>query len=524
MKIAGGAQYPDELLTQLDAAAIVLAIIGTDWLTATGDYGLRRIDDETDWVRRELRTALAAGSDVTVIPVLIDDASLPPEADAPRALPPDVVQVAFLQAITIRNDHWDHDLQPLAARVAELTGWPQSTRGPAPATSPSAPRLFGRPPIVVDNFQDRSKYLRSIEDADDAVLCAVHGIGGVGKSQLAALYFETNQQRYGSAVWIDMRDEGGRTAMTQLALALGVNQPGIDPVDSAHNHIKDASATWLMVFDNADNPEQVQAIRPTGVHIKSIVTSRWRNWHGFGTAIDIPVFDPDTAVAYLTATTGLPADDDAKTLVAELGHLPLAIGLAGAYVVNRRLTYSRYRKRLPAGLVDALSPRTPGTYDRGIELLWTESLDSAEATNPNCRHLIELLSVLDWTSISRNWLDDRHPLDPAEIEDALVILAAYSLLEFDSERITITHNLIADGIASTVGQRSTTRTCSPSFRAPSAHEARQSKSCRPPRSPSATSAISPDPTPTFLTRTSSARSGTPYSRSSTWEPEIPPCT
>jgi hypothetical protein len=68
------------------SARVLLAVIGRRWLTATSLDGVigaarRRLDDPSDWIRRELAEVFAAG--VRVIPVLTEQAELPGAAELP---------------------------------------------------------------------------------------------------------------------------------------------------------------------------------------------------------------------------------------------------------------------------------------------------------------------------------------------------------------------------------------------------------------------------------------------------------
>ncbi|NJM84779.1 MAG: TIR domain-containing protein [Leptolyngbyaceae cyanobacterium RM2_2_21] len=53
-----GALWSKELETALDAAQIVIVIIGPEWLRISDKFGFRRIDQEGDWVRQEIEAAL----------------------------------------------------------------------------------------------------------------------------------------------------------------------------------------------------------------------------------------------------------------------------------------------------------------------------------------------------------------------------------------------------------------------------------------------------------------------------------
>src|SRR5581483_1598221 len=83
--LQAGAVWPEEIEAGLRSATAVLVVIGPDWLRAGSNaWGQRRIDQETDWVRRELAYALSESK--KVIPVLVRDAKIPPAEALPEPL------------------------------------------------------------------------------------------------------------------------------------------------------------------------------------------------------------------------------------------------------------------------------------------------------------------------------------------------------------------------------------------------------------------------------------------------------
>jgi hypothetical protein len=72
----------------LDAAiassSMALIIIGPTWLTTEEVSGKRRLDNPTDFVRREVECAL--GRDIPVVPVLVTHATMPMSADLPESI------------------------------------------------------------------------------------------------------------------------------------------------------------------------------------------------------------------------------------------------------------------------------------------------------------------------------------------------------------------------------------------------------------------------------------------------------
>jgi len=67
--IAGGADFGDVIQENLGTADAVIVLIGPDWLDAADSQGRQRLQNPTDWVVREVATALEKG--VPIYPVLV---------------------------------------------------------------------------------------------------------------------------------------------------------------------------------------------------------------------------------------------------------------------------------------------------------------------------------------------------------------------------------------------------------------------------------------------------------------------
>jgi hypothetical protein len=83
--ISMGDDFRAAVRTWIDKSDVVLAIIGRDWLNATGPTG-RRLDDPADWVRVEISEAL--NRRVPIVPVLVRGAVLPQAEQLPDDLAP----------------------------------------------------------------------------------------------------------------------------------------------------------------------------------------------------------------------------------------------------------------------------------------------------------------------------------------------------------------------------------------------------------------------------------------------------
>src|SRR5687768_7290607 len=95
--IEAGDNWSEEIQQKLAEAEIVLVIIAKEWLTKGSDeFGRRRIDNENDWVRKEIETAIQ--NNKTILPILLDDAKMPPST----ALPDPIKKLESYQAYEIR--------------------------------------------------------------------------------------------------------------------------------------------------------------------------------------------------------------------------------------------------------------------------------------------------------------------------------------------------------------------------------------------------------------------------------------
>ena len=93
-KIPPGVDFPTYLNDNLSECQVLLAIIGPTWLNVTDSQGHRRLDNPKDWVRQEIERALSQPN-MLVIPVLVNNTSLPRAPQLPASLSP----------LTTRNKH-----------------------------------------------------------------------------------------------------------------------------------------------------------------------------------------------------------------------------------------------------------------------------------------------------------------------------------------------------------------------------------------------------------------------------------
>lgn len=122
--ISVGEDFNRRIMHEIDAAQVVVVLIGKNWLELLRKQAT---EQSTDWVRVEVATALKLKKEV--IPVLVDGACPLASADVPN----DISEICNLNAAEVRQTRLDADVFDLTGRVVEIMGrtWP-------PVAEPSA--------------------------------------------------------------------------------------------------------------------------------------------------------------------------------------------------------------------------------------------------------------------------------------------------------------------------------------------------------------------------------------------------
>lgn len=124
--IPPGEDFRSVLDKALTVADVVIIVIGPQWLMITDDEGKRRLNDPNDFVRIEVETALKR-DDVLVVPVLVNNASMP----SAEALPPALKDLAFRNSVVVRNDpDFNPDINHLITAIEKRLKGGSSRRMP----------------------------------------------------------------------------------------------------------------------------------------------------------------------------------------------------------------------------------------------------------------------------------------------------------------------------------------------------------------------------------------------------------
>lgn len=313
------------------------------------------------------------------------------------------------------------------------------------------------------------------------------GQGGVGKTTLALAYatIQSRRDRF-EGVWVipAEKPETIAASMAELGARLGAARPDGMPDPAYARMVWDEVAkpghAWLIVYDNAPDYQALRPHLPPDLPcLRVLTTCRDRRWPIAFARLEVDVMEPVEATALLLQTAwqdigdGLTEDqademfppDEAAALAHELGHLPLALVVAGSYA---RETQTRF-KELGERIADLLTAMPPSEYPQEIGAVLDLSLEAVEADKRTGRDELALLNVLPWlapegidaklvldilqtersSELLEDLPDDLRALsaDPARLQAAFTALARRSLATATgegAERVLALHRITAE--------------------------------------------------------------------------------
>jgi hypothetical protein len=219
---------------------------------------------------------------------------------------------------------------------------------PAPVMVVPSQVVTGAIPARPVGFQPRAALMDALAEVVGsdrvAVVCALTGQRGVGKTQLAATYARRRvEQKCPVVAWVNAeRPESILAGLDALASALGLHREGEDAASGVARLVAELQTRVepaLVVFDNVTDPDHLVGYLPATGATRIILTSTQQSVRNLGQALPVDVYTPGEAIAFLRETTGWDDDAGAGVLASELGWLPLALAHAAAVIRTREITY-----------------------------------------------------------------------------------------------------------------------------------------------------------------------------------------
>lgn len=285
---------------------------------------------------------------------------------------------------------------------------------------------------------------------------AVHGLGGIGKTQLALKCAQTYKDTYAVGLWVSARDAAALpTEYAKLARELGLPAQDLQETDLIVAAVRDTLSrnhSWLLIFDNAEEPEQLNRFLPHPIRGHVIITARTPNWRGLGIEpLSLDVMTEADAVAFLHQRSGQ-TGDGAEAVAAELGRLPLALQHAGAYIAETSMAYPEYLALLQSHRQELFSQATrPPDYPATVVTTWNLAYRDIREQDPAALDLLRLCAYLNPDNIPLDVLNEGSahlpdPLadalaDPLKRNNAIRFLQRYALLTRSGEYLNV-HPLV----------------------------------------------------------------------------------
>ena len=214
-------------------------------------------------------------------------------------------------------------------------------------------------PNFVGREDELVKIHSNLQEGQGVIVCAVEGMGGVGKTELALQYATRYQQEYVARYWLSLREMGLAQAVVTMASPYLVDLP-----EAMQSASLDEQAAWywqnwlpetgnlLVILDDVPKAESIPDVAmPIDPRVRVLVTTRERELNVGFESVPLDVLSEEKSLELLRKIVGAAKVDKELVIVKEicqtLGYLPLGIELIGEYLSkNRFLTFAKLQERL----------------------------------------------------------------------------------------------------------------------------------------------------------------------------------
>lgn len=348
-QITAGTNWAQEIDTHLNNASVILLLISSDFLASDYCYGIE--------MKRALERDQA--KEARVIPILLRPVNW-------KGAPFEHLQVLPTEAkpISIWNNKDTaftevaagirraiEDLSQLAASLP-WSNFPPIWNVPMPRN----PFFMGREDLLAQLHTQ----LQSGQPATLSQPQAISGLGGIGKTQIAVEYAYCYRQEYQAVFWARAEDtEELNSSYTIIATLLNLPEKDAPEQSRVVQAVKTWLQThqgWLLILDNADEPDVLPAFLPPAPGGHLLLTTRAAALGRLAHRLEVETFSLELGALFLLRRAGIILADAelvqaskedqtiAVQMVQELGGLPLALDQAGAYLETTGCGLAAYQQ------------------------------------------------------------------------------------------------------------------------------------------------------------------------------------
>ncbi|KAJ6035782.1 hypothetical protein N7540_000061 [Penicillium herquei] len=288
---------------------------------------------------------------------------------------------------------------------------------------------------VIENFVGRQDELDQLwnylqpKNSQSRKVAILHGLGGIGKTQLATRFARDHKQDFTAIFWLNSKD---RITLLQSLSSVLPRLPGQTQNNGAINDeeveqkaryvlrwlASEGNTRWLIIFDNIDQYPSVNSavgdsdiydigeFFPTVDHGSILITSRLLRLTELGESFPINRLKSKDAIQLLLQSSHISAKNtireleshpDILALTNRLDGLPLAITVAGAFMRETGTSIAEYLEYYQESWSDLQLQSNPGYQYRQGNILetWMISYHEIRKRDPNAAELLLLLAHFD---------------------------------------------------------------------------------------------------------------------------------
>ncbi|MFI9439669.1 MULTISPECIES: FxSxx-COOH system tetratricopeptide repeat protein [Streptomyces] len=371
-----------DLLRDLKLAEGRILIVVSEWYF---QLGLRSHDEWNEALRE-----VVAPDPSRFVAVSVTNAPVPSAA-------------AVLAAVDLTDTGADEAERRLLARLVGLPGdsLPAASGGErrGPRFPAATPEVWGGVPRRNTRFTGRESLLSDayslLKGAEPgAGVLTLHGMSGVGKTQLAVEYVYRFSSEYDVVWWVGADNRGVfRQTLAELASRLGLSTGAEygERLRAVRDSLRrgDPYARWLLILDGADDPDQIEDLVPTGPgHV--LITSRNLKWGEHNSELlEVPVYDRPESVAFIRRRAPRLAEADADRLAEALEDLPLLLDQTAGWLNDSDLSVGEYIALLDGG-IDQDVVKVSADFPIAFRTAWSILLNKVRETVPEAVDLLRL--------------------------------------------------------------------------------------------------------------------------------------